>query len=73
MALPAGSNVSSQDLVNGLQKITVQGSYDVDSLYSIRLVDNPKPGKYILTIKYTRRSQGSSGAEESTIAVMDLK
>ncbi|MCX5790634.1 MAG: hypothetical protein NTY45_00190, partial [Elusimicrobia bacterium] len=69
MALPAGADMPA----NGLQQITVHGTYDVNSMYSIRLADNPPPGRYILTIKFARLSQGSVGAENSTIELLDIK
>ncbi len=69
MVLPAGGNVSP----NGLQQITVHGTYDVASLYSIRLADNPNPGKYVLTVKFARRSQGSVGPETSSVEMLDIQ
>ncbi len=71
MALP-GAGASSQDILNSLGHIIVQGTYDVSPLYSIKLADRPNPGRYILTIKYLRRGPHSSGAEGSTIEMLDI-
>ena len=62
-----------QDVLNSFVKINAQGSFDVAPAYDIKLMDTPKAGKYVLTIKFTRRGPLSSGAEASTMETFELR
>lgn len=66
-------NMPVEDLLNAFSKYNVTQAFDVAGLYDLKLMDEPKPGKYMVTLKYFRTGPLSSGAEASIIGSFELK
>ena len=73
MNIPDMTQLTPEGIANSFVEINAQGSFDVAPSYDIKLMNAPKPGKYMITIKFTRRGPLSTGAEASTIESFDLK
>ncbi len=60
-------------VLNSFVKFNVTAAFDVAGSYELKLMDAPKPGKYVVTIKFFRSGPLSSGAETSTMETFELK
>ncbi|HAH31067.1 MAG TPA: hypothetical protein DCL44_02000 [Elusimicrobia bacterium] len=67
------SGMPVNDLLNAFVNIKASVSFPVAPLYNIKLTDKPKPGKYIVTITFTRRGQLSSSESASTTEYFEVK
>ena len=65
-------NAPIQDILDSFLNIKTQASFDVAPTYTLKLLDKPKPGKYTITVKFTRRGPLSSSASASTMEIFDL-
>ncbi len=66
-------NPSVEELLAGMQKINVTQAFDVGPAYELKLLDAPKPGKYVVTVKFFRSGPLSSGSEASFIEAFEVK
>ena len=66
-------NMPVDDILNSFVTFKVSGTFDVGPTYALKLMDAPKPGKYIVTVKFTRMGPLSSGQSAQTTEGFDLK
>ena len=67
------SNAPVGDIIDSFVKFNVTNTFDVAGSYDIKLMDVPKPGKYMVTLTFSRTGPNSSGATASTIESFELK
>ncbi|MBI5743450.1 MAG: hypothetical protein HY952_02760 [Elusimicrobia bacterium] len=68
-----GPNTPVDQVLNSFVKFNVTQAYDVAGSYELKLMDAPKPGKYVVTVKFFRSGPLSSGTEASNIETFELK
>ncbi|OGR43730.1 MAG: hypothetical protein A2X35_08705 [Elusimicrobia bacterium GWA2_61_42] len=74
MNIPAiGPNMPVDQLLGSFVKFNVTAAFDVAGTYELKLMDAPKPGKYIVTLRFFRSGPLSSGAEASSMETFELK
>ena len=66
-------NAPVDQILNSFVKFNVTQAFDVAGQYELKLMDAPKPGKYVVTIKFFRSGPLSSGAEASTMETFEIK
>ena len=66
-------NMPVDQVLNSFVKFNVTQAFDVAGTYELKLMDAPKPGKYVVTIKFFRSGPLSSGSEASTMETFELK
>lgn len=75
MRLPGGNiqDMPVQDLLDSFAKFNITRTFDVSRAYEIRLMDAPRPGKYMVTLKFYRSGPLSSGATASTMEMIEIR
>ncbi len=66
-------NMPVQELLDSFNKFNVTQAFDVAGTYELKIMDAPKPGKYMVTVKFFRSGPLSSGNEASVIGTFELK
>ena len=66
-------DMTPDQIINAFVKFNVTVAFDVNGTYELKLMDAPKPGKYMVTIKFFRSGPLSSGAVASTIESFEVK
>ncbi|HOI43151.1 MAG TPA: hypothetical protein PK523_09420 [Elusimicrobiales bacterium] len=74
MRLPENpQNMPVQDLLDSFSRFNVAGTFDVSRAYELRLMSAPRPGKYMVTLKFYRSGPLSSGAMASTMEMIEIR
>ncbi|MDD2805231.1 MAG: hypothetical protein PHV33_06720 [Elusimicrobiales bacterium] len=60
-------------VLNSFVKFNVTKAFDTAAAYELKLLDAPKPGKYVVTLKFFRSGPLSSGAEASTMETFEIR
>jgi len=68
-----GQNMPVDQVLNAFVKFKVTAAFDVAGAYELKLMDTPRAGKYVVTLKFFRSGPLSSGAEASSIETFELK
>lgn len=66
-------NMPVEDLLDGFTKYNVTQTFAVAGTYELKLSDTPKPGKYVVTVKFSRSGPLSSGAEATIIGSFEIR
>jgi hypothetical protein len=66
-------NTPVDQVLNSFVKFNVTKAFDVANVYELKLMDAPKAGKYVVTIKFFRSGPLSSGAEASTMESFEIR
>ncbi len=66
-------NMPVEDLLNSFNKFNVTQAFDVAGTYELKIMDAPKPGKYVVTLKFFRSGPMSSGNEVTVTDTFELK
>ena len=66
-------NMPVDQILASFVKFNVTAAFDVAGSYELKLMDAPKAGKYVVTLKFFRSGPLSSGTEASTIETFELK
>lgn len=62
-----------QDVLDSFTQFKVTGTFSVAGSYQLKLMDKPKPGKYMVTITFSRQGPLSSGASADVIETFEIK
>ena len=66
-------NAPVDQILNSFVKFNVTKAFDTAATYELKLMDAPKAGKYVVTIKFFRSGPLSSGAEASTMESFEIR
>ena len=66
-------NMPVDEVLASFVKFNVTNIFDVAGSYEIKLMDAPKPGKYIVTLTFSRTGPNSSGGTASATESFELK
>lgn len=62
-----------QDVLDSFVQFKVTNTFDVAGSYDLKLMDKPKPGKYVVTLSFFRAGANASGASASTMEMFEVK
>ena len=66
-------NAPVQDILDSFVQFKVTNTFDVAGSYDLKLMDAPKPGKYVVTLTFSRSGANASGASASTVEMFEVK
>lgn len=66
-------NMPVEDLLDGFAKYNVTQTFDVAGTYELKLMDAPRPGKYAVTVKFSRSGPLSSGTEAVILGSFEIR
>ena len=73
MKLDIDHTLPVDQLVNSFVNFKVSGTFDVGYSYVLKLMDTSKPGKYAVTVTFSRTGPLSNGASADVMETFDLK
>lgn len=73
MKLDIDHTLPVDQMINSFVNFKVSGSFEVGSSYILKLMDTPKPGKYVVTVTFSRNGPLSNGASAEVMETFDLK
>ncbi|MEI7527459.1 MAG: hypothetical protein WCK76_00835, partial [Elusimicrobiota bacterium] len=73
MKLDIDHTLPVDQMISSFVNFKVSGSFEVGSSYILKLMDTPKPGKYAVTVTFSRNGPLSNGASAEVMETFDLK